>query len=139
VAYKDYITNELGKETEIVIIPSRYRNPTNNIEDEKTKTSDWWESDLDEYLFYGKVNFGDTLVSCDSHISPTAKNPLDGYEILAENNHVVLGHQKNHFKTLPRFRGDSLRVMASTGSITTKNYSKSKSGEHGSLLHSYGF
>lgn len=139
ITYKDYITNELGKETELVIIPSRYRNPTNNIEDEKTKTSDWWESDLDEYLFYGKVNFGDTLVSCDSHISPTAKNPLDGYEILAENNHVVLGHQKNHFKTLPRFRGDALRAMASTGSITTKNYSRSKSGEHGSLLHSYGF
>lgn len=139
IAYKDYITNDLGKETEIVIIPSKYRNPTNNIEDEKAKSSEWWVDDLNEYLFYGKVLFGDTLISCDSHISPTSKNPLDGYEILAENNHVVLGHSKNHFKTLPRFRGDSLRVMASTGSITSKNYSKSKSGEHGALLHSYGF
>ena len=139
ITYRDYITNDLGKEAEIVIIPSKYRNPTNNIEDEKAKSSEWWEDCLNEYLFYGKVNFGDTLISCDSHISPTSKNPLDGYEILAENNHVVLGHSKNHFKTLPRFRGDSLRVMASTGSITSKNYSKSKSGEHGALLHSYGF
>lgn len=139
IAYKDYIANELGKETEIVIIPSKYRNPTNNIEDEKAKSSEWWEESVNDYLFYGKVLFGDTLISCDSHISPTSKNPLDGYEILAENNHVVLGHSKNHFKTLPRFRGDSLRVMASTGSITSKNYSKSKSGEHGALLHSYGF
>ena len=139
ITYKNYITNTLGKEAEIVIIPSKYRNPTNNIEDEKTKASDWWESDLDEYLFYGKVNFGDTLISCDSHISPTSKDPLSGYEILAENNHVILGHTKNHFTTLPRFRGDALRVMATTGSITTKNYSKSKSGEHGSLTHSYGF
>lgn len=139
IAYKDYITNDLGKEAEIVIIPSKYRNPTNNIEDEKAKSSEWWVDDLNEYLFYGKVLFGDTLISCDSHISPTSKNPLDGYEILAENNHVVLGHSKNHFKTLPRFRGDFLRVMASTGSITSKNYSKSKSGEHGALLHSYGF
>lgn len=139
VAYKDYITNELGKETEIVIIPSKYRNPTNNIEDEKAKVAEWWEDEVNDYLFYGKVLFGDTLISCDSHISPTSKNPLDGYEILAENNHVVLGHSKNHFKTLPRFRGDPLRVMSSTGSITSKNYSKSKSGEHGSLLHSYGF
>ena len=139
VAYKDYITTELGKETEIVIIPSKYRNPTNNIEDEKNKASDWWETSLDEYLFYGKVNLGDTLISCDSHISPSAKDPLSGYEILAENNHVVLGHTKNHFTTLPRFRGEALRVMATTGSLTTKNYSKSKSGEHGSLTHSYGF
>lgn len=139
IVYKDYITNELGKETEIIIIPSKYRNPTNNIEDEKAKSYEWWEDELDDYLFYGKVNFGDTLISCNSHINPNAKNPLDGYEILAENNHVVLGHSKNHFKTLPRFRGDALRVMASTGYITSKNYSKSKAGESGSMLHSYGF
>jgi transposase len=139
INYKNYITNELGKEAEIVIIPSKYRNPTNNVEDEKAKSEDWWDDFVDDYLFYGKLNFGDTLISCDSHISPTSKNPLDGYEILAENNHVVLGHTKNHFTTLPRFRGDALRVMTSTGSITSKNYSKSKSGEHGALLHSYGF
>jgi transposase len=139
IAYKNYITNDLEKETEIVIIPSRYRNPTNNIEDEKTKSEDWWEDQADEFLFYGKLNLGDTLISCDSHISPTAKNPADGYEILAEGNHVVLGHTKNHFSTLPRFRGEALRAITTTGSITTKNYSKSKSGEHGSLTHTYGF
>lgn len=139
IAYKDYITNELNKECEIVIIPSKYRNPTNNIEDEKNKASDWWETELDEYLFYGKVNIGNTLISCDSHISPTAKNPTEGYEILAENGHVVLGHSKNHFRTLPRFRGDSLKTICTTGYITTKNYSSSKAGETGALLHSYGF
>ena len=37
--YKDYITNQLGKECELVIIPSKYRNPTNNIEDEKNKVN----------------------------------------------------------------------------------------------------
>ena len=139
IAYKDYITNELGKETEIVVIPSKYRNPTNNIEDEKNKASDWWETELDDYLFYGKVDLGNTLISCDSHISPTAKNPTEGYEILAENGHVVLGHSKNHFRTLPRFRGDTLKTICTTGYITTKNYSRSKAGETGALLHSYGF
>ena len=138
-SYKDYITNQLGKDCEIVVIPSKYRNPTNNIEDEKNKASDWWESELDDYLFYGKVNLGNTLISCDSHISPTAKNPTEGYEILAENGHVVLGHSKNHFRTLPRFRGDSLKTICTTGYITTKNYSRSKAGETGALLHSYGF
>lgn len=139
VAYKDYITNQLGKETEIVIIPSRYRNPTNNIEDEKTKTSDWWEDSLDDYLFYGKVNFGNTLISCDSHISPTAKDPLNGYEILASDNHLVLGHSKVHWKTLPRFRDAPLRTMCTTGYITSKNYSKSKAGSVAHENHCYGF
>lgn len=137
--YRDFIINVLGKKAQIVIIPSRYRNPTNNIEDEKTKAHDWWEDEIDKYLFYGKVNLGDTLISCDSHISPTAKEPILGYEILAENNHVVLPHSKIHFKTLPRFRGDALRVMATTGHLSSKNYSKSKAGESGFMLHSYGF
>jgi transposase len=139
IAYKDYITNELGKQTEIVIIPSKYRNPTNNIEDEKAKSEDWWEDVINDYLFYGKVNLGDTLISCDSHISPTAKQPLDGYEILASNNHLVLGHSKVHFKTLPRFRDAPLRIMSTTGYITSKNYSKSKAGAVAFENHAYGF
>lgn len=138
-AYRDYITNVLGKKTEIVIIPSRYRNPTNVIEDEKVKSHDWWCDEVDPYLFYGKVDFGDTLISADSNIPPTSKEPISGYEILAENNHVVLPHSKIHFKTLPRFRGDPLRVMSTTGHITLKNYSKSKSGNSGYMLHCYGF
>ena len=139
ITYKEYITKTLGKQTEIVIIPSRYRNPTNNIEDDKNKASDWWEDDVEDFLFYGKVNFGNTLISCDSHISPTAKNPTEGYEILAEKGHVILGHSKNHFRTLPRFRGDTLKTICTTGYVTTKNYSRSKAGETGALLHSYGF
>lgn len=139
IAYRDYITNDLGKEAEIVIIPSRYRNPTNNIEDEKTKSSDWWEDEVSDYLFYGKLTFGDTLISCDSHISPTAKNPLDGFEILASDNHLVLGHSKVHWKTLPRFRKAPLRVMCSTGYLTSKNYSKSKAGNVAFENHCYSF
>lgn len=138
-SYRDYITDTLGKKTEIVIAPSKYRNPTNNIEDEKAKSQEWWSDEVDPYLFYGKVDFGDTLISADSNISPTSKEPISGYEILAEDRHVVLPHSKIHFKTLPRFRDDPLRVMSTTGHLTLKNYSKSKSGESGFMLHSYGF
>jgi len=137
-AYQNYISTVLGKKCEIVVIPSKYRNPTNNIEDEKTKAADWWADEVDDYLFYGKVNFGGTMISCDSHISPTAKEPLNGYEILAANGHVVLGHSKIHFKTLPRFRNEPLRCMSTTGYITSKNYSKSKSGEVAFENHAYG-
>lgn len=139
IAYKDYITNELGKETEIVIVPSRYRNPTNNIEDEKVKSLDWWVDEVNDYLFYGKVNLGDTLISCNSHISPTAKDPSSGYEILACDNHLILGHSKIHWRTLPRFRKAPLRTICTTGYITSKNYSHSKAGNVASENHCYGF
>jgi len=138
-AYKDYIENILGKKTEIVIIPARYRNPTSLIEDEKITSEDWWADEIKDSLFYGKLDFGDVLISCDSRISPTSSDPLTGYEILAENKHVVLPASKMHLKTLPRFRKDPLRVMVSTGYISNKNYSLSKSGERGHLLHSTGF
>lgn len=138
-AYAEYLTNELGKKTEIVVIPTRYRNPTNNIEDDKTKASDWWVDEVENYLFYGKMDFGDVKISADSRISPTAKDPLIGYELLANSGHVVLPHSKIHFKTLPRLRGESLRVMCTTGYLTVKNYSKSKAGELGFEHHSNGF
>lgn len=137
--YQDFITNSLGKQTEIVIVPSRYRNPTSNIETEKTKSEDWWDDSVEDLLFYGKVNFGDTLISADSRISPTAKEPLLGYELLASQGHVVLGHSKIHWRTLPRLRGEALRTMCTTGYLTNKNYSKSKAGEIGFEHHSYGF
>jgi len=138
-AYQSYIETVLGKKTELIIIPSRYRNPSSNIETEATKAQDWWEDEIEDYLFYGKVDFGDVLISADSRISPTAKEPILGYEILADNKHLVLGHSKTHFKTLPRFRGEDLRTIATTGYLTTKNYSQSKSGEIGSNNHCYGF
>jgi len=137
--YQDYIQTVLGKKTEIVIIPSKYRNPTSNVEDKKTKANDWWADEIENYLFYGKLDFKGTLVSCDSRISPTAKEPTMGYEILASNNHLVLAHSKIHFKTLPRFRKEPLRCITTTGYMTSKNYSLSKAGEVAFENHAYGF
>lgn len=137
--YQKFVEEKLGKKAEIVIVPARYRNPTSNVEAEKTKANDWWEDEVEPYLFYGKVDFGDTLISADSRIAPTAKDPLLGYEILADGRHVVLGHSKIHFKTLPRLKTAPLRTMSTTGYATVKNYSKSKAGEVAFENHCYGF
>lgn len=137
--YKNYLEKELGKKTEIVVIPTRYRNPTSNIESEQTKELDFWAEEVENNLYYGQVKFGDTLISANSRISPTAKDPLNGYEILANDNHLILGHSKIHFKTLPRLRGEKLLTMCSTGYLTSKNYSDSKAGQVAFENHSYGF
>lgn len=137
--YKDYLETKLGNKTEIVVIPTRYRNPTSNIESEQTKDLDFWSEEVEDNLFYGQVKFGNTLISANSRISPTAKDPLNGYEILANNNHLILGHSKIHFKTLPRLRGENLITMASTGYLSSKNYSDSKAGQVAFENHSYGF
>lgn len=138
LAFKDYLTSK-GYKVEIVISPQRYRNPTNPTEDSRKKTELWWIDEIVPYLSYNKHQFGDTLISTDSRIRPTAKNPLTSYEVLAKNNNLVLPHSKIHFKTLPRFKGHPLRTMSTTGYITNKNYSDSKAGETAWEHHSYGF
>ncbi|MFT6125736.1 MAG: hypothetical protein ACJAVA_000177 [Flavobacteriaceae bacterium] len=138
VAFKIFLI-DLGYKVEIIISPQRYRNPTSPSESDRKKAQLWWVDEVVPYLFYGKYQFGDTLISTDSRIRPTAKDPLIGYEVLAKDNNLVLPHSKIHFKTLPRFKGHPLRTMSTTGYITNKNYSDSKAGETAWEHHSYGF
>ena len=95
-AYADYLEN-LGNKVEIIIAPTRYRNPTSPTETKGQKTEQWWVDEVIPYLHYGKLQFGDTLISTDSRIRPTAKEPLLGYEVLAKDNNLILPHSKIHF------------------------------------------
>ena len=105
-SYANYIEREFDKSVEIVIIPSRYRNPTSLVEANSTKekAEQWWVDEVQPYLYYNKLYFGDTLIAADARINPTASNPLNGYEALASENHLLLPHPRIHTKTLPRFK-----------------------------------
>lgn len=138
-AYAKFLRIHKNKKVEIIISPSRYRNPTSPIEADKKSAEDWWVDELNDYLYYGKLHFGDVLVSSDSRVRPTAANPLIGYEVLAKDNHIVIPHSKIHFKTIPRLRNKPLRTLSTTGFITVKNYSESKVGDVSHAHHSYGF
>jgi hypothetical protein len=137
--YKKHIEETLKKKCQIVITASRYRNPSSLSENEKEIKKNYWDSKIDEYLFYKDIDFYDVKIAGTIFVSPTAKNPLNGFELLASNNHLVLSHSKIHLKTIPRFRNDKLRIVCSTGYITNKNYSASKAGALGEANHSFGF
>lgn len=88
--YKEFISNKLGKETNIAFIPVRYRNPTTPTEDIKKKKDMWWVDEVKDSIYYNKIEFGDTTIACDTHISPTAKMPLTGLDALTDNGHLIL-------------------------------------------------
>jgi len=88
-AYADFLRSK-GFKAEIVVTPSRYRNPTSPIEGDRYKTEEWWVDEVKEYLTYGKIKFGDTIISSDSRVRPTAKEPLTDYELMASDNHLVI-------------------------------------------------
>ena len=136
-AYRDFLSKDKGMDCEILIIPSTYHNPTKITDD--PKANNWWASEVDEYLHYNKVIFGDCLVHSSFRVRPTAKLPLTGLDLLAGGRHLVIGHPRVHFKTLPRFKGDDLYTMSTTGYCTYKNYSDSKAGDIGENHHTYGF
>lgn len=133
--------NELGYKTQIVVIPMRYRNPTSPTEDisKKNKSQQWWVDEVDSYLYYNKINFGDTKIAADLHTTPTASEPLNGLNAIAQDMNLIVGHGRIHFNTVPRFRNDPLRAMATTGCLTVKNYSRSRVGDKSESHHSYGF
>lgn len=137
--YKKYLEDNFNKTVEIVVAPTRYRNPTSPIESDTKKAEEWWVDEVRPYLYYNKIEFGDCLISADSRIRPTAKKPLTSYEVLAKDRHLILPHPKVHFKTMPRFKNKPLRTMSSTGYITRKNFSLSKAGETALEHFSYGF
>lgn len=128
LTYKRFLEKNLGKSVEIIFSPSRYRNPTSPIEN-SNKVEDWWDDAVKPYLYYNKVQLNDVLISADSRISPTAKNPLTSYEIIAKDRHVVLPHIRVHLQTLPTFNGKTVRSISTSGSVTRRNFSISKAGE----------
>lgn len=141
IAYAEHWTAK-GIKTQILIAPTKYRNPTSLAESmfsTNEAVENWWRDEVKEYLYYGKIQFGDTIISSDSRVVPTAKNPLNGFEPMAKDHHLILPHSKIHWMTLPRFKKKPLRTMCTTGFITHKNYSESKAGDLGSIHHSYGF
>ncbi|BAV39268.1 A1-like protein [Tenacibaculum phage pT24] len=139
--YIEVLKEKFNKKAQIIVIPTRYRNPTSPAEQlsKKHARMQWWDVEVDKYLFYNKIQFGDCVISSDSHIRPTKKEPLKGMPSHAGNNHLVVGSPRIHLETAPRFRGDALRVRASTGALSVKNYSRSLTGDDGFFNHTYGF
>lgn len=139
LAYKKFIEESFGKKVKIIVIPSRYRNPISVAGIENYRPEEWWAREVNEYLYYYKVEFGNTMIAADTRIRPTAVNPLSGFEPLAGDGHLVVGHPRHHLKPLPRFKGETLKTMSTTGFLSRSNYSISKSGDKAQIHHSYGF
>ena len=135
--YARNIEKKYNKKVTIVVSTVKYRNPTSLAEKEKNPAS--WDKKILKYLYYDKLYFGDCVISAKSRVQPTAKNPLTGFEMVADGNHLILGHPKYQMKVLPHLNDEDVHIMTTSGSITRKNYSDSRAGEHGELNHVYGF
>lgn len=124
-------------DADVHIILGRYKNPTSVFEDAEEEI--WAE----EIMKYGDANRHDihkyVSIMSDVKVQPTAVNPMSGMQGMSGVNSCVFGSPKVQMEMIPVLEGNKPKMMLTTGSITMKNYTDSKSGKKGEFHHVYGF
>lgn len=119
------------------VIAGRYKNPTSVFTDEE---QDFW---VDEILPYLDANRHDihqyVSVMSDVKIQPTAVNPMSGMRSMSGVNSCIFGNPKVQLEMIPVLKGNMPKMMLTTGAVTLKNYTDSKSGKIGEHHHTFGF
>lgn len=121
------------------VIAGRYKNPT-SMWSGNQDSNEWWDSKVTKYLDANRHNIHKHLqVLSDVKVSPTASNPLSGLNGMTGLESCVVGHPRQHLKSLPVLEGYPNKLLLSTGACTKANYTDSKSGKKGEFHHMYGF
>lgn len=121
----------------IHIIAGRYKNPTSVFTD---KNYDVWSPELAEYLDANRHDIHKYLsILSDVKIQPTAVNPMSGLEGMSGINSCIFGAPKVQLDVIGALEGYKPKLMLTTGAVTLKNYTDSKSGKKGEFHHMLGF
>jgi len=123
---------------ELIVIPFRYQNPT-SVWTEKSKSYDWWPSEVMPYLLDKRIELNKNLVVlADIKIQPTATRPLSGMDTMTGSQSAILAHPKLELVTVPTPHHKLPKILTTTGACTKRNYTETKAGKKGSFHHTYG-
>jgi hypothetical protein len=118
------------------VIKVLYRNPTTlgeRVEDA------WWPPEVVPYLIEDEVHIADGIkVMGHVKIAATAVSPLTGLESLSLHESAIFGHAQIQMKTVATPQKRLPKILHTTGSTSSRNYSKSKAGVKGEFHHSLG-
>jgi hypothetical protein len=124
-------------DAELLVIPTRYRNPT-SIWTSKNQEDEWWHPSVQPYLH----NYSRKLAKSFEYmghikIQPTAINPLVGFESYTGLSSGVFGHPKIELRSIATPSQKLPKLLSTTGSITHPNFTDSKAGHKGAFHHSF--
>lgn len=121
------------------VIAGRYKNPT-SIWTYKNKEEEFWSQDALPYLDANRHKIHPLLqVLSDVKISPTSSTPLTGMNGLTGLESCIIGHPRQHLKSLAVLEGYPHKLLLSTGACTVANYTDTKVGKKGEFHHMLGF
>ena len=125
------------KKAQLVVIPQLYRNPTGPGELQSEDA--WYPPEVVPYLVENEFSiFPGCRVMGDAKINATAVNPLTGFESITGPDSAIFGHAQIQMKMVATPQNRLPKQLLTTGSCSTKNYSKSKAGKKGDFHHSLG-
>jgi len=124
---------------DIHIIAGRYKNPT-SIWSNKQENDEFWAKEVLPYLDANRHDIHKYVsILSDIKIQPTAVNPMTGMQALSGQNSCIFGSPKVQMEMIPVLEGNKPKMMLTTGAVTKKNYTDSKSGKVGDFHHTFGF
>jgi hypothetical protein len=122
---------------DIHIILGRYKNPTSVFQDAE---QEFWAEEVEKYMDASRHNIHEYVtIMGDVKIQPTAVNPMSGMQALSGVDSCIFGAPKVQMETIPVLEGMKPKMMVTTGAITQRNYTDSKSGKLGDFHHVLGF
>ncbi len=126
-------------DADIHIIAGRYKNPT-SIWTEQQNNEEFWDDSVLPYLDANRHDIHKYVsILSDIKIQPTAVNPMTGLHSVSGINSCVIGSPKVQMEMIPVLEGNIPKMMLTTGAVTVKNYTDSKSGKIGEFHHTFGF
>lgn len=125
------------RSADLVVIPTRYKNPT-SVWTESQEDADYWDVP-DSVLCNTRKRLNENLILLgDIKTQPTATSPLTGFEAITHGESGILGHTKLHLRTIATPQGRFPKILTTTGACTLPNYTDSRAGKLGEFHHTLG-
>lgn len=122
------------KNAQLLVIPVRYKNPDAYHLDIGEKLT--WPSEVSPYLLDTDLKINDNLIVMgDIKITATAANPLSGLDSISGQKSAIFGHAQQQMKMVPTPQDKHPKMLHTTGSVSKKNYSRTKEGKKGEYNH----
>ena len=123
-------------EAEILVLPTRYRNPTTPGEAQKESRRMWWAPEVTQHLASNRLKLHPLLwVMGDVPVAATALNPLVGLDALTRGVSGIFGHAQLAMETVPTPQNVLPKILHTTGAVTKAEYSRSKAGRRAEFHH----
>lgn len=99
----------------------------------------WWASEVSPYLTDERAELAPGLVWCgETNISPTAANPLMGFEGYTGRSSSVIPHPRFACRSVASHAAEDAKFLYTSGTVTMRNYIQRKAGHMAEFHHCYG-